>query len=429
MDGITVFEVEADRIRKAHAELLRNAEPHPEGKCAFLDSDGVCRIYHDRPYVCRTQGLPLRWVESEPDGSTVEHRDICPLNDAGTPITDLDPGECWLLGPYEGRIAHLQSGLDGGEMRRVPLRSLFAGGRGAERNSGRIGETEGTNMKKLTGKRVLITGAARGIGLEMAIKFAESGSEIVLTDLREDALPEAREIVEVLGVPVHTFALDVTDTAAIIAFKSRLDAEVGPVDLLVNNAGVVFGGPFADVPLEKHVLTYKVNVLGAVAMTHAFLPDLISRPEAHLVNIASASGFIGLPYGSTYASSKWAVIGFSESIRAELDLVGHDHVNVTTVCPSYIGTGMFEGVKPPTSTRLLAPEQIAARIVEAVQADQAYVLEPWLVKLTPPLKAFLPTRLFDMVASVLGANTGMSGWTGHDDAPARTGRRSKEEDS
>jgi short-subunit dehydrogenase len=271
-------------------------------------------------------------------------------------------------------------------------------------------------MKKLTGKRVLITGAARGIGLEMAIKFAESGSEIVLTDLREEALPEAREIVEVLGVPVHTFALDVSDNAAIATFKSRLDAEIGPIDLLVNNAGVVFGGPFADVPLEKHVLTYNVNVLGVVAMTHAFLPDLISRPEAHLVNIASASGFIGLPYGSTYASSKWAVIGFSESIRAELDLVGHDHVNVTTVCPSYIGTGMFEGVKPPTSTRMLAPEEIAVRIVEAVQSDQAYVLEPWLVKVTPPLKAFLPTRLFDMVASMLGANTGMSGWTGHGDA-------------
>lgn len=132
VDGITVFEVEADRIRNAHAELLRNAEPHPEGKCAFLDPDGACRVYEDRPYVCRTQGLPLRWVKDAPDGLPVEHRDICPLNDAGTPITDLDPGECWLLGPYEGRIAHLQSGLDGGEMRRVPLRSLFARGRGAD---------------------------------------------------------------------------------------------------------------------------------------------------------------------------------------------------------------------------------------------------------------------------------------------------------
>jgi hypothetical protein len=129
VDGLTVFDVEADRIRKAHPGLLRNGEPHPEGKCAFLDPAGGCRVYADRPYVCRTQGLPLRWVEGEPDGSRVEHRDICPLNDTGIPIIDLDPTDCWHLGPFEGRIAQLQSRLDGGAMRRVPLRSLFARGR------------------------------------------------------------------------------------------------------------------------------------------------------------------------------------------------------------------------------------------------------------------------------------------------------------
>jgi len=269
-------------------------------------------------------------------------------------------------------------------------------------------------MKDLAGKRVLITGAARGIGLEMAIRFAEAGSEIVLTDLQEDALPAAAEIVAVLGVPVHGYPLDVTDADAIQAVRDRIHGELGPIDVLVNNAGVVFGGPFADVPMEKHLLTYRVNVLGAVAMTHAFLPEMISRPEAHLVNIASASGFIGLPYGSTYASSKWAVIGFSESIRAEMDLVGHDHVGVTTVCPSYIGTGMFEGVRAPTTTKILKPEFIARRVVEAVLRDKAYVLEPWLVKLTPPLKSLLPTKLFDKVSSMLGATTGMTGWTGHE---------------
>jgi hypothetical protein len=130
VDGITVFEVEALRILDSHEALLRDGEPHPEGKCALLDSEGACRIYDDRPYVCRTQGLPLRWVESTPDGLRLEQRDICPLNEAGTPIIDLDPGDCWLLGPFEGRIAHLQSGRDGGEMRRVSLRSLFARGRG-----------------------------------------------------------------------------------------------------------------------------------------------------------------------------------------------------------------------------------------------------------------------------------------------------------
>ena len=89
----------------------------------------------------------------------------------------------------------------------------------------------------------------------------------------------------------------------------------GPIDVLVNNAGLVFGGAFLDVPLERHLTTYRVNTLGLVAMTHAFLPDLMAGRDGHVVNVASASGFIGLPFGATYASSKWAVLGFSELLE------------------------------------------------------------------------------------------------------------------
>jgi short-subunit dehydrogenase len=268
-------------------------------------------------------------------------------------------------------------------------------------------------MKQLSGKNVLITGGARGMGLEMALQFARRGARVVLADRDAGALPEARAAVEVLNAPVRAWPVDVTDPPSIVTLRERVHAEVGPLDVLVNNAGVVFGGPFADVPLEQHFKTFEVNTLGVVAMTHAFLPDLVSRPEAHLVNIASASGFIGLPYGATYASSKWAVIGFSESIRAELKLIGQDHVHVTIVCPSYVGTGMFEGAKPPKTTRMLEPEVVAAKVVEAVEHDRLYVLEPWLVKLTPLLRDLLPTRLSDALGSALGATTGMTGWTGH----------------
>ena len=278
-------------------------------------------------------------------------------------------------------------------------------------------------MKDLSGKNVLITGGARGVGLEMALQFAQRGACIVLADLDERALPEARAAVEVLKATVRAWPVDVTDPPSILTLRERVHAEVGPLDVLVNNAGVVFGGPFADVPLEQHFKTFEVNTLGVVAMTHAFLPDLVSRPEAHLVNIASASGFIGLPYGAAYASSKWAVIGFSESIRSELKLIGQDHVRVTIVCPSYIGTGMFEGVKPPKTTHVLEPEFIAAKVVEAVEHDTLYVLEPWLVKLTPLLRDLLPTRLYDMLGSALGATTGMTGWTGH--GPGEGGPRAE----
>jgi len=268
-------------------------------------------------------------------------------------------------------------------------------------------------MKDLSGKNVLITGGARGMGLEMALQFAQRGARIVLADRDAAALPEARAAVEVLNATAWAWPVDVADPPSIVALRERVRSEVGALDVLVNNAGVVFGGPFADVPLERHFKTFEVNTLGVVAMTHAFLPDLVSRPDAHLVNIASASGFIGLPYGATYAASKWSVIGFSESIRAELKLIGQDHVHVTIVCPSYIGTGMFEGARPPKTTRLLEPEAVAAKVVEAVEQDRLYLLEPWLVKLTPLLRDLLPTRLSDALGSALGANTGMTGWTGH----------------
>jgi hypothetical protein len=126
VDDLTVFALEAEHIRRRHSVLLESGDPHPAGQCAFLDERASCRIYADRPYVCRTQGLPLRWIEDRPDGARVELRDICPLNDAGEPIGGLPDEACWTIGPFEGRLARLQAALDGGALRRVALRSLFA---------------------------------------------------------------------------------------------------------------------------------------------------------------------------------------------------------------------------------------------------------------------------------------------------------------
>jgi hypothetical protein len=114
VDWITVFEVEAENIRRRHAELLATGGPSPAGACSFLDGEGACRIYPERPYVCRTQGLPLRWI-----------------GDEGPPIEELHRDECWSLGPFEQRLAALQGSADGGERRRVALRDLWAGSGGA----------------------------------------------------------------------------------------------------------------------------------------------------------------------------------------------------------------------------------------------------------------------------------------------------------
>src|SRR5262249_61797405 len=124
------------------------------------------------------------------------------------------------------------------------------------------------------------------------------------------------------------FPLDVTDEAQVTAVREAVHAEGGPIDVLVNNAGVVFGGPFLQVPAAKHRTTVAVNLNGLLTVTHAFLPDLIGRPEAHLVNVASATAFGPLPWGTSYAATKWAVLGFTESLREEFRLLGHRHVGL-----------------------------------------------------------------------------------------------------
>lgn len=129
IDGLSVFEVEAERIRRAHAELLERGEPRAPGACAFLDAQGACRVYADRPYVCRTQGLPLRLLFERPDGEVEETRDICERNLAGAPLASLPEDALWTLGPVEARLAELQARLDGGVGRRVALRALWRPGR------------------------------------------------------------------------------------------------------------------------------------------------------------------------------------------------------------------------------------------------------------------------------------------------------------
>jgi N-acetylglutamate synthase-like GNAT family acetyltransferase len=125
MDGITVFEVEARNIEAHYKSLLDHGVPYPEGACPFLDKEGRCRIYMHRPYVCRTQGLPLRWLDETKTGDIVEMRDICPVNETGPAIVTLPTEQCWTIGPFELRLAALQALVSGNEMRRVLLRSLF----------------------------------------------------------------------------------------------------------------------------------------------------------------------------------------------------------------------------------------------------------------------------------------------------------------
>lgn len=124
-DDLTVFEIEAAVIERRHGALLEAGAPHAAGACAFLDGEGRCRVYDARPYVCRTQGLPLRWLERDVDGAPVEARDVCPLNLEGVDLAEQPAEALWTVGPFEQRLAERQAAVDGGEGRRVALRDLF----------------------------------------------------------------------------------------------------------------------------------------------------------------------------------------------------------------------------------------------------------------------------------------------------------------
>lgn len=128
-DEITVFEVEAVVITEHYSDLLESGSPHAKGKCAFLGSQGECRIYEHRPYVCRSQGLPLRWIDEDESGELAEYRDICPLNDTPDFLETLEVEDCWTIGPAEETLQQIQveNQPAGEEPKRLLLRDLFKG--------------------------------------------------------------------------------------------------------------------------------------------------------------------------------------------------------------------------------------------------------------------------------------------------------------
>jgi all-trans-retinol dehydrogenase (NAD+) len=267
-------------------------------------------------------------------------------------------------------------------------------------------------MKNVTGKKILITGAGSGIGRLMAKSLSLKGAQVLCVDINLAAAEETVREIKQSGGKAFAFYADVSSTESLVNLKKEVATIVGKVDGLINNAGVVFGGEFEKLNLDKHLLTYKINIEGLVTITHLFFEDLRESSDAHIVNIASASGLIGLPYGTTYASSKWAVIGFSDSLRLELLERNIYHIHVTTVCPSYISTGMFHGVKAPFLIPWLKPEVIVQKIISGMENNSSFVREPFIVKTVDLLKGILPKKAFDLVAKIIGVSTSMTHWKG-----------------
>jgi len=241
-------------------------------------------------------------------------------------------------------------------------------------------------MKPLRGKQVLITGAAAGIGLECARSFARRGANLVLTDVNAPALEGARREITAMGVSCYAQPCDVTSETSVAALAAATHETVGPIDVLLNNAGIAFLGGFEETPVAWWRRTLDVNVLGIVHCIQAFLPAMrAAGGERKIVNVASLAGVAPAPNMSAYAASKHAVIGLSEVLALEL----HDSpVSVLVVCPGVINTNIVN-VPGTTAPRIGAaqmeklrryyqehgcrPDVVAEGIVRSVLNDDAYL--------------------------------------------------------
>lgn len=271
-------------------------------------------------------------------------------------------------------------------------------------------------MKTVEGKVVLVTGGAMGMGRLYAERaVAERAAALVLWDVDANALEATREALTAQSsTRVLSETVDVASLKAVQAAAARLEAEVGSPDIVINNAGVVRGRLFWEHAAEDSDWIVGVNVLGPMHVAHAFLPGMIaSGRESRLLNVASASGFLAVPRMSVYTGSKWALIGWSDSLRLELEREGHRHVRVTTLIPSYIRTPMFAGARPPRLTSLLEPEYVVEKAWAAMKAGRPRLMLPWTVALARGLAGLLPQPLWDRLADrVFGVYSSMEAFTG-----------------
>jgi NAD(P)-dependent dehydrogenase (short-subunit alcohol dehydrogenase family) len=249
-------------------------------------------------------------------------------------------------------------------------------------------------LSTVAGRIVLITGAARGMGLLYARFAVEEGARsVVLWDADAATLTQVATELGPTAVPMH---VDLSDASAIADGAKRVLADVGTPDILINNAGIVRGKLFVDHdPAADIGPTIAVNLLAPMYLTQALLPAMLEAPEGRrIMNIASAAGLVSNPRMSVYASSKWGVVGWSDSLRLELASTG---IAVTTVCPSYVATGMFEGARGPRWTPILKPEYIASRAWAAMKKGTPMLMLPRMVRVSKLVRGLLPTRAWDLV--------------------------------
>jgi NAD(P)-dependent dehydrogenase (short-subunit alcohol dehydrogenase family) len=247
------------------------------------------------------------------------------------------------------------------------------------------------NLRSLNGQVVAITGGARGIGRATAAALIAQGARVGIGDI--DA-PLAEKTASELGGGTIGMRLDVTDRASFTAFLDEVERQLGPLDVLVNNAGIMPIGPFAEETDAAAQRMIEVNVHGVILGSKLAIERFVPRGRGHIVQLASIAGKGGFPGVATYCASKHAVVGLTESLRSELRGTG---IEVHQVLPIGVNTELYSGVSGARGFKMPEPEDVANTIVELLQTGKFELFVPRTVGTITRLQALMPRRVVDAI--------------------------------
>jgi NADP-dependent 3-hydroxy acid dehydrogenase YdfG len=254
--------------------------------------------------------------------------------------------------------------------------------------------------KVLTGQVAAITGAARGIGKATAEAFIRQGMKVAIGDLD---LAEAQRAADELGAGTIALELNVTDKASMERFIDETEKQLGPIDVFVNNAGIMQLGRFWEEDDATAQRMVDINLHGVISGTKLALQRMIPRGRGAIVNIASQAGLYGAPGGATYSATKHGVVGLSEAIRGELRLAGHD-IQISYVCPVVVNTELGQGTANTKGVTIVQPQDVADGIVDALQHGVVDVHVPKSVKRIGKLTQLLPRPASEGIARAIKAD-------------------------